>query len=185
MTGKFEITRLPLEDACVIQAFEFRDERGLFLKFYEEKTLASANIKHFFCEEFLSVSRIGTVRGLHYLSGMHSDAKLVTCLKGRTYDVIVDLRRKSPTFGKWHGILMQGEKPATLYIPPGFAHGFLALAEDTTILYRTGLPYKPEMQRGIIWNDKTLAIKWPLNGEPILSEADQKWPDFEHAEKFD
>jgi len=185
MAGKFEIIRLPLQGALLIRAFEFRDQRGLFLKFYEEPTLAECGIFEGFREEFMSVSCKNTVRGLHYLGGKCSEAKLITCLKGKAHDVIVDIRKSSPSFGRWHALRMSGDSPCTLYVPKGFAHGFLAMTDDTTVLYRTDSPYKPESQRGIIWNDPMLTIKWPLAGTPILSEADKKWPTFELAEKFD
>ena len=186
MAKAFEIEELPLKGACRIKPFEHRDARGLFTKFYIKGALDSicVNVASF-QEEFLSVSKKNVIRGFHYLDGKHSEAKLITCLKGEAYDVIVDIRKSSPTFGRWHALHMSGKSPCTLYVPKGFAHGFLALTTDTTVLYRTDAPYKPEAQRGIIWNDPTLAIKWPLTGAPILSEADKKWPTFELAEKFD
>ncbi|MEW6036208.1 MAG: dTDP-4-dehydrorhamnose 3,5-epimerase [Candidatus Micrarchaeota archaeon] len=179
-----EIEDLPLKGAFIIRPKEFYDERGAFCKTYDRAMLRSRGVEPGVVEEFFSVSKKGVVRGLHYQAEPHPQAKLVGVLKGAAFDVIVDLRRRSPTFGKWVSVELSGGNRRTLYVPRGFAHGFLSLADDTLMLYRVDGDYSPEAERGIIFDDKSLAIPWPKM-EYIVSRKDRSWPSFDKADKFD
>lgn len=178
------IIELPLKDAFAIKPKVFQDERGEFYKLYARSLFEKKKVGWCFPEQCITVSKKNVLRGLHYQEGEFSQAKIVQCIKGELYDVIVDLRKSSPTFGKWHGNLLSGKNMMSIYVPRGFAHGFLVLEEGTTILYSTDNDYEPKAERGIVWDDPTLKIKWPVSS-PILSEKDRKWPLFADAGLFE
>ncbi len=180
---ELEGEKLLLKDAFIIKPQEFRDERGAFYKFYTEAMLKGFGMKPYFPEEYLAVSKKGVLRGLHYQSGQHAQGKLVRCTQGEIYDVILDLRKSSPTFGKWTGLVLSAQNMLNLFVPRGFAHGFVALTEGATMLYRVDNGYSPGNERGILWNDPQLKIKWGV-AEPTVSEKDKKWPLFKDAECF-
>jgi len=180
---KLEAVDLALKGAFAIHSMVFNDERGDLHKIYTEELLKSKNVKPYFPEEYASISAKGVLRGMHYQHGEYSQAKLVRCMKGRVYDAFVDLRKGSPTFGKWHGITLSEEDGISVYVPRGFAHGVLALTDGAIFLYKADNHYAPDKERGIAWDDPELKIGWPI-ADPILSEKDKKWPTMKEAELF-
>lgn len=171
--------------AFLVRPSESPDRRGGFFKNLTEELLASRGVEPRFAEEFFTVSKRGVIRGLHYQRGGMSQAKFIWCYRGEIFDVIVDLRRGSPTFGKWVGTVLSEKNNLILYVPRGFAHGFLALSDEARVLYKADNPYSPKDERGIIYNDNAIGIKWPkVDGEYILSEKDRQWGGFEKCEKF-
>lgn len=156
----------------------FRDERGCFIKDFERQIFEENGLPACFYESNESKSRLGTLRGLHFQI-KYPQGKLIRVVKGTIYDVAVDLRPDSPTFGKWQGFYLSEQEPQMLYIPENFAHGVLALEEDTIFTYKCTDRYCPEAEQGIRWDDADLAITWPLDragGKLILSEKDAKLP---------
>jgi dTDP-4-dehydrorhamnose 3,5-epimerase len=148
----------------------FADERGFFLELYHKEKFDEAGIKGPFVQDNRSSSRKGTLRGLHYQINK-PQGKLIWALSGEVFDVAVDIRRGSSTFGKWFGVILSGENKRGLYIPPDFAHGFCVLSEEAEIFYKCTEFYAPEYERSLRWNDPDLAIEWPIS-DPILSERD-------------
>lgn len=171
----FQDTSLP--ELRMITPFYAEDVRGFFMKSFEREIFRENGIDTRGFELFCTRSRKGTVRGLHF-QRRHSQDKLVQVLHGAVYDVAVDLRKGSKTFGKWEGFFLTAENRQMLYIPKGFAHGFLALEEDTLFSYLCGDRYDPESDSGIRWNDPQLAIDWPLEQveQTIISEKDAALP---------
>jgi dTDP-4-dehydrorhamnose 3,5-epimerase len=152
------------------------DHRGFFMESYHEQRLAELGIEHRFVQDHQSRSRLGVLRGLHYQLG-RPQAKLVRATRGRVWDVVVDLRRGSPTFGRWLGVELSEANRLMLFAPEGFGHGFLVLSELAEFQYKCSDYYAPDEERGIRWDDPTLAIGWPVGGvEPVLSERDRGWP---------
>lgn len=156
----------------------FEDTRGWFSETWNRKQFEAEGISARFCQDNQSLSKAaGTLRGLHFQYPPFAQAKLVRCLKGRVFDVAVDLRRKSPTFKRWIGVELTAAKGNQLFIPSGYAHGFITLDTNTEIAYKVDAYYAPEADGGIIWNDPDVAIDWPLlGGAPLLSDKDLKLP---------
>lgn len=174
----------PIDGLLVLEPRVFEDNRGFFYESYNEETFRHLGINDRFVQDNHSGSRKGVIRGLHYQI-CHPQAKLVRVLVGEIFDVAVDIRRASPTFGKWFGINLSAENKKQLYIPAGFAHGFLVLSDWAEVLYKTTDFYAPECDRVIVWNDPTIGIQWPLDGlEPILSEKDARGVRLEQADLF-
>lgn len=163
----------------LIHPFIAPDERGYFLKYYEKQIFKDHGIFLMNYESNFSKSKKGTVRGLHFQS-RHSQDKLVHVLQGKVFDVGVDLRKDSPTFGQWRGFQLSEQNHDLLYIPKGFAHGFLVLSEEAVFGYLCGDRYDPESDGGIFWKDPEIAVKWPLElvSSLILSEKDQHLQSF-------
>jgi dTDP-4-dehydrorhamnose 3,5-epimerase len=181
---ELEASPLPVGGAFIVRPKVFEDDRGVFSKLYTREILASIGAKPLFIEEYLSSSKMGALRGLHYQTGAHAQAKLVRCIRGKILDVFVDMRRSSPTFGRWHAVeLSPAEGAPALYVPGTCAHGFLALEEGSEVIYKADNDYAPEHEAGIRWDDREVGIKWPAV-ELILSEKDRKWPAFRDAPKF-
>jgi dTDP-4-dehydrorhamnose 3,5-epimerase len=157
----------------VLEPSVFFDERGFFFESYNRKTLAALGIDVSFVQDNHSLSRRGTLRGIHY-QVRNPQAKLVRVVSGEVFDVSVDLRKSSPTFGRWFGLTLSAANKLQIYIPPGFGHGFLALSDMAEMLYKTSDFYAPEHERCIRWDDPDLAIDWPLDGERTISEKDEK-----------
>ncbi len=178
-----EIISTPIRDLFIIKNRIFADSRGFFLESYNKKRLAESGINIDFCQDNLSKSSYGVVRGLHYQLNPHSQSKLVSVIVGRVYDVAVDIRKGSPTFGQWFGVELSEENKLQFLIPQGFAHGFSVLSDTAVFSYKCDDFYDPSLERGIIYNDPTLNIDWqvPLE-EAIISEKDQKHPILEQAE---
>jgi dTDP-4-dehydrorhamnose 3,5-epimerase len=168
---QFHKTALP--GVILIHPDVFRDARGLFFELYHAKKYADAGIPDRFVQDNVSYSVRGTLRGLHYQLKA-SQGKLVTVLEGRAFDVAVDIRRSSPTFGQWLGVELSSENRRQLYIPAGFAHGFCALSESVWLSYKCTEFYVPADERGVIWNDPTLKIAWPI-AAPLLSDKDRSY----------
>ena len=153
----------------------FGDERGFFFESFNQKVFEEAvGRKVEFVQDNHSKSSKGVLRGLHYQLEPYAQGKLVRCAVGEVFDVAVDIRKSSPTFGKWIGVNLSAENKRQLWIPEGFAHGFLVLSETAEFLYKTTNYYNPQSDRGIIWNDPSLNIKWPLAAKPILSKKDSE-----------
>ncbi len=178
---EFERTRLP--GVVRIRPRVFEDERGFFMESWQERKFSAAGIEAHFVQDNHSRSARGTLRGLHYQSRM-PQGKLVRVTRGAVFDVVVDIRHSSPAFGCWEAHELSAQNRHMLWVPPGFAHGFLALADDTELLYKCTAYHAPELERAIAWNDSDLAIQWPLHaGEvPLLSQKDAAAPSFGHAE---
>ena len=153
----------------------FGDERGFFMETYKKEDFEKAGIKGEFVQDNHSRSRYGVLRGLHFQKEPYAQAKIVRCVRGVIFDVAVDLRRDSPTFGKWVGVILSEFNKHQLYIPRGFAHGFCVLSEVAEVVYKVDNKYAQDYEGGVIWNDEDIGIEWPID-EPILSEKDKKWP---------
>lgn len=179
------VTPLLLKDALIIRPKEFKDHRGVFLKLYTSGVLSSSGVKFNIAEDYLTRSGKGVLRGLHFQTGSHSQAKLITCMSGKIFDVMVDLRKNSRTFGRWQSIVLSAEKPETLYIPRGFAHGNLTLEANTLVSYKADNPYSAAHESGILWSDRDLSIPWPEPGSIVVSEKDGKLPVFRKTKYFD
>ena len=180
-----EVLKLAIPDVLMIMPRVFRDDRGFFLEVFNKKSLCDLGLNYEFVQDNLSGSKIGTLRGLHYQIQC-PQGKLVTVLKGEVFDVAVDLRRSSPYFGQHVSCTISAEEGKFLWIPPGFAHGFLVLSETAEFFYKVTDYYHPEAERTILWSDKNLDIDWPINPEMqlVLSGKDQKGMSFEAAEVY-
>jgi dTDP-4-dehydrorhamnose 3,5-epimerase len=175
-----------IPDVLIIEPRVFGDDRGFFFESYNERDFGNATgIMSRFVQDNHSKSARHVLRGLHYQI-MHPQGKLVRVISGEVYDVAVDIRKNSPTFGKWVGEILSTENRRMLWIPEGFAHGFLVLSDSAEFLYKTTDYWSPEHERTISWNDPDLAIDWPLNGEePLLSGKDRQGKPFREAEFFE
>jgi len=176
----FEFKRLEIPDVILIKPKVFGDERGFFMETYKKPDFESAGIKGEFVQDNHSRSRYGVLRGLHFQREPYAQAKIVRVVRGVIYDVAVDLRKNSPTFGKWVGVILSEFNKWQLYIPRGFAHGFLVLSDVADVIYKVDNVYAPDYEGGIIWNDPELDIDWPVD-EPIVSEKDRKLPTLREA----
>ena len=160
-----------------IEPKRFGDHRGFFAETYSRRAYESIGVDIEFVQDNHSISAaVGTVRGLHFQSPPHAQAKLVRCGRGAIFDVAVDIRRGSPTYGKWAGFMLSAENGTQLYIPAGFAHGFTTLAPDSEIVYKCSDYYAPEAEGALRWDDPTIGIDWPILGDAILSDKDAKAP---------
>lgn len=167
---------LAIEGAFRIGIEPIADERGFFARIFCAETFARLGLATDFVQRSTSYNRRrGTLRGLHYQTEPHAETKIVRCSRGAAYDVVVDLRRNSPSYCRWQALELTADNRAMVYIPEGCAHGFQALVDDTELVYEITPAYKPEAVRGILWSDPTLAIPWPTP-EPILSPTDRTWP---------
>jgi dTDP-4-dehydrorhamnose 3,5-epimerase len=162
----------------------FGDERGFFFESYNRRLMAEVGIVEEFVQDNHSCSSRNVLRGLHYQL-KHPQGKLVRVAEGGILDVAVDMRRSSPTFGRWEAVRLSGENKRTLWIPRGFAHGFRVLSEKAHVLYKATDFYSPEHERTLAWNDPELKINWELDGEPIVSAKDRRGAAFRDAESFD
>lgn len=191
--GKFTIERNVggIEGLCVLTPAVFGDSRGYFTETYNKANLEELGICLNFVQDNQSMSSRGVLRGLHYQTG-HPQAKLVRVLRGRVFDVAVDLRSTSPTWGKWFGIELTGENRKQLLIPRGFAHGFLVLSDTAEFCYKCDDYYHPEDEGGLLWNDPAVGITWPevkgdtlTDGKPVvLNQRDRNWPTLDRAYRF-
>jgi dTDP-4-dehydrorhamnose 3,5-epimerase len=166
-----------LKDIKKIEPKIFKDERGYFFESFSESNFIEKGIPNTFVQDNQSFSQKGVLRGLHFQTGAFAQGKLVRVISGRVLDIAVDLRPESETFGKYEFFDLDGVTNKMVYIPEGFAHGFLAL-EDSIFAYKCTAPYHKESEGGIIWNDPSLNIQWPLNIEPLVSEKDLELPTF-------
>lgn len=174
----FNFIPTEIEGVYIIEPKVFGDDRGYFMETYSEKDFRDAGLNYVFVQDNQSKSRKGVLRGLHYQK-THPQAKLVRVVKGKVFDVAVDLRKSSKTYGKWVGVILSEENKRQFMIPKGFAHGFLVLSEEAEFIYKCDDFYHPEDEGGILWNDKDIAIKWPeVDEEILLSEKDKVHPSF-------
>lgn len=175
-----KIKETPLKDCYIIEPTVIEDERGYFYeKFNEKKFEELTGLNGHFVQDNISKSSYGILRGIHLQKGEHAQAKLVSCLEGKVFDVAVDLRRNSPTFGKWFGVELTPENKLQLYVPRGFGHGFSVLSETAVFAYKCDNFYHKESEGSIIWNDSHLNIDWKLPTQSvILSEKDKTLPLF-------
>ncbi|GGZ19624.1 dTDP-4-dehydrorhamnose 3,5-epimerase [Echinicola pacifica] len=176
-----EIRSTPIKDVYELYPKVFKDARGFFLETYREDLLEKHGINTRWVQDNQSFSVAGTVRGLHFQHAPHAQAKLVRVISGKVYDVCVDLRKDSPTFGQHHGLILDGEQHNMLYVPAGFAHGFSVL-EDAVFTYKCGSFYHKASEGGVIWNDAQLNIDWQVE-EALVSEKDQELPSLEEFVK--
>ncbi len=177
----FKFTRLEIDAVVLIEPQLFGDERGFFLEFYKRSDFLQAGIAEHFVQDNHSRSAKGVLRGLHYQKAPHAQGKLVRCLQGAIFDVAVDIRVGSPTYGKWVGKELTGENRHLLYVPIGFAHGFLTLSDAAEVLYKCTDEYSPAHDRGIIWNDPDIGISWQT-AAPVLSSKDMSLPRLRDAD---
>jgi dTDP-4-dehydrorhamnose 3,5-epimerase len=172
-------TEIP--DVVVVESRIFRDDRGFFTEIYSKKTWGEAGVSQNFVQDNLSRSAKGTLRGMHYQLNPHGMGKLVRAVTGSIFDVAVDLRDGSPTFGKWVGRTLSGDKGLALWVPVGFAHGFVALEDDTFVVYKCTEIYTPESERSLSYADPEVGIEWPMT-PTIISEKDAEAPSLQEAE---
>jgi dTDP-4-dehydrorhamnose 3,5-epimerase len=176
---KFKVTKTPLAGLLIIEPHPFADDRGFFMEFLNRDEFARFGLRENWVQLNQSRSKKGVVRGLHYQINPSPMGKLVKCVRGKIFDVGVDIRQGSPTWGKWFGETLTAENHQMLYFPPGFAHGFLALEDGTEVVYACTGVFAPHDERALLWNDPDIGIKWPLdqiNGKLVVSERDQKHP---------
>src|SRR5574344_2182371 len=169
----FEFEKQKIKDLVLIEPKVFGDNRGFFMESYKKSDFVENGIDVEFNQDNHSKSGAHVLRGLHFQKAPYEQAKLVRCSRGRIYDVAVDIRKNSPTFGDYVKVELSEENKNMLYIPKGFAHGFVVLSEAAEILYKASGEYAPQADSGILWNDKDININWEINFEPILSEKDK------------
>jgi dTDP-4-dehydrorhamnose 3,5-epimerase len=180
------IKKIPtsLPGVFILEPRVFSDERGFFFESYNQRTMAEAGILEDFVQDNHSSSRRNVLRGLHY-QVTQAQGKLVRVVEGEILDVAVDLRRSSPSFGRWEAVRLSAENKRMLWIPSGFAHGFCVKSEKAQVLYKATDFYAPARERTVIWNDPELKIDWELKGEPIVSAKDQRGVALRDTETFD
>ena len=180
-----KVTALSIPDILLIEPKVFRDDRGFFFESFNQATFEKeTNLSPTFVQENHSRSIKGVLRGLHYQLPPKAQGKLVRVIHGEIFDAVVDIRKDSPTFGQWLGEVISADNKKQLWIPLGFAHGFLTLSESAEVLYKATDFYAPEFERCIAWNDTEIGIEWPLHGEPILSNKDQNGLSLSNAKAF-
>ena len=178
-----KVLKTPLAGALILEPKVFADDRGFFLESYNEKVFREIGIPDKFVQDNHSFSKRGVLRGLHY-QVEKPQGKLVRVVSGEVFDVFVDLRRNSSTFGRWHGVMLSGENRFLAWIPAGFAHGFQVLSESANVVYKANEFYFPELERTVLWNDPDLNIDWENAAVPLLSEKDKKGKFLKDAELF-
>lgn len=174
--AQIKVTETKLQGIKIIEPQRFGDNRGWFMEVYQYDTYRQAGINCSFVQDNRSYSKRNVLRGLHFQK-KHQQDKLISVLCGKIFDVVVDIRKDSATFGQWLGIELSAENRKQLFIPKGFAHGYIVLSEDAEILYKCSEKYYPDEESGILWNDKDLQIDWQIEDKEklILSEKDKKW----------
>lgn len=182
--SQFKFEKTPIEGVFAIEPKAFDDDRGFFMEYYNKDAFAETGFKDLFVQANHSSSKKGVVRGMHYQLNPNPMGKLVKAVKGRIFDVGIDIRKGSPTFGKWHGEVLSEDNRRMLYFPPGFAHGFLSLVDGTEVIYLSTGMYNQQSERAILWNDPDVGIKWPteLVSKITLSDKDNKHPGLSSAE---
>ena len=178
-----KVIETSLPGVLLLEPKVFGDARGFFMESYNKRVMSGAGITQDFVQDNHSRSAKGVLRGLHYQI-RQPQGKLVRVVAGEVYDVAVDMRRSSPNFGRWTGMQISAENRLMAWIPPGFAHGFYVVSEFAEFLYKTTDYYAPEHERSLLWNDPALAIDWPLDGEPGLSDKDRLGKPLDQAEAF-
>jgi len=177
----FTFKRLIIPEVILIEAQAFPDERGLFMECFKESIFSANGINTRFVQDNLSHSIRGVIRGLHYQKEPKAQAKLVMVTRGEIFDVAVDLRKGSPTYGKWTSEILSERNHKLLYVPEGFAHGFCITSDNADVFYKVSSEYSKEHERGILWNDQDLDIKWPTE-KPIVLKKDLEMPTLQNAD---
>lgn len=178
----FSFQTLEIPDVILVQAKAFPDDRGFFMETYKKSDFEQHGIPwNFVQDNYSHSSQRGVLRGLHYQMDPKAQGKLVSAVRGAIFDVAVDIRKGSPTYGEWVGVELSDENRRMLYVPAGFAHGFIVLSSEADVMYRVTAEYAPEVDQGIAWNDPELAIEWPIE-DPLLSPRDQALPLFKDVE---
>lgn len=174
--SKFKIQKTKIKDLCIIEPCVIGDNRGYFMETYNSRDFKEAGIDTTFVQDNQSKSRKGVLRGLHFQK-KYPQGKLIRVIEGEVFDVAIDIRKDSSTFGQWFGVILSKENKKQLYVPRGFAHGFLVISDQTEILYKCDELFHPEDEGGIIWNDTDIGVEWPIEkiSEIILSEKDKMW----------
>jgi dTDP-4-dehydrorhamnose 3,5-epimerase len=178
----FNFTPLAIPGLALVEPQRFGDARGFFMETYKKTDFAAGGIHGEFVQDNVSYSSRGVLRGLHYQLPPQAQAKLVTVYQGEVFDVAVDIRQDSPSYGQWHGLTLSSAKPQFFYIPTGFAHGYCVLSETAIFAYKVDAEYAPELDRGIMWNDPSIGIEWPIQ-PPLLSDKDKEHPPLSQVEK--
>jgi dTDP-4-dehydrorhamnose 3,5-epimerase len=173
-SAELKVRETALTGVLIVTPKVFRDDRGFFVESFNEAAFSAAGLPTRFVQDNHSRSRKGVLRGLHYQL-RHPQGKLVRVVRGRIFDVAADIRRESPTFGKWVGVTLDDREMSALWIPPGFAHGFCALTDEVDVTYKCTEFYTPSDERGVLWNEPLLGIKWPVKN-PIVSAKDLGYP---------
>jgi dTDP-4-dehydrorhamnose 3,5-epimerase len=177
-----QVIQTKLEGAYIIEPQVYGDHRGFFMESYNSEIFKQSNIDYTFVQDNHSLSQeAGVIRGLHYQLSPKAQTKLIRVISGAIYDVIVDIRKDSPTFSQWLGVILSAANKKQLLVPKGFAHGFCTIVPNTEVVYKVDEYYSPKHDRGILWNDPALVIDWPTS-QPILSDKDQKHPLLKEAE---
>lgn len=175
--SKFNFVQTDIQDLYIVEPTVFGDDRGYFMETYQFEEFKAAGLDMVFVQDNESRSKRGVLRGMHFQT-KNPQGKLVRVMKGEVFDVAVDLRQDSATFGKWHGVLLSAENKRQFYVPEGFAHGFLVTSEYAEFVYKCTNYYDPSSEGGLLWNDPDIAIDWPIANdmEVLLSEKDKKQP---------
>jgi dTDP-4-dehydrorhamnose 3,5-epimerase len=177
----FTFTSLAIPEVILVEPRVFPDERGFFIEIYKRSEFARGGIPQDFCQDNYSHSVHKTIRGLHYQKDPMAQAKLVSVIRGEIFDVAVDIRKGSPTYGQWVSTILSDENRRLLFIPEGFAHGFQALSHEADVVYKVTAEYSPEHESGILWNDPSLSINWPIP-DPLISLRDAQFSFMRDAE---
>ncbi len=180
----YTVTPTSLPGVLILQPKVFGDARGFFFESFNQRDFANATgLDVQFVQDNHSRSAKGVLRGLHYQIE-HPQGKLVRVTQGEVFDVAVDMRRGSATFGQWEGVLLSAENQRQLWIPPGFAHGFVVTSDSAEFLYKTTDYWYPEFERGVLWSDPRIGVQWPIQGQPLLASKDAAAPLLAHAQTF-
>ena len=186
--GKFKKNETSIDGVYIIEPTVFGDNRGYFMETYSKADFEEIGLNYDFVQDNQSKSKKGVLRGLHFQKE-NSQAKLVRCIKGEVFDVAVDLRPESSTYGKWEGVILSEENKKMFMIPKGFAHGFLVLSDEAEFAYKCDDIYNPNAEGGLAWNDEDVAIKWPIENikeeELLTSEKDSRWPSLKEIKETD
>lgn len=180
----FEFEKLAIPDVVLVKPVKFGDERGFFMETYKRSDFMKAGITEEFVQDNHSRSVKGVLRGLHYQNPPGAQGKLVRCTRGKIFDVAVDIRRGSPHYSKWIAMELSSENAMMLYIPPGFAHGFLTLSGEADVMYKTTFEYSPDDEAGIFWDDPEIGIDWMMVEGLSISEKDSALPRLEDADNL-
>lgn len=177
----FTFTSLEIPDVVVVRPDRYDDDRGYFKEVFRSEVFAAAGLPAAFAQDNVTRSRRGVLRGLHYQLPPVAQGKLIGVVRGRIFDVAVDLRAESPTYGGWVGRTLDDDTGELLWVPAGFAHGYCVLSESADVMYKVSHPFEPSLSRGMAWDDPTVGVEWPIS-EPVLSQADQRQPTLDQIE---
>ena len=177
----FQFQQLAIPDVILVQAQQWKDPRGFFMETYKASEFSKSDVPTIFVQDNCAYSTQGVLRGLHYQQEPKAQGKLIMVLKGEIFDVVVDIRQGSATYGQWVGHTLSARNCSMLYVPPGFAHGYCVLSPDALILYKVTDEYAPETERGIVWNDPAIGIDWPVQ-DPLVSQKDAQLPLLQDAD---